>query len=94
MATALKALNTKTDLHIYNFLTCQFWIKKFKINKSEPWLSKFKVYGYAVQPKISMKSRVLMFCYVPATSAYSSKGVFVAATNSTNQTNKAGSTCY
>jgi hypothetical protein len=33
-------------------------------------------------------------CYVPATSACSSKGIFEAATNSTNQTNKAGSMCH
>jgi len=39
------------------------------------------------------KSRLLKFCYVPATSAASSKGIFAAATNFTHQTNKAGSTC-
>ncbi len=38
------------------------------------------------------KSRLLKFCYVPAASAASSKGIFAAATNSTNQTNKAGGT--
>ncbi len=32
---------------------------------------------------------MLKFCYVPATSAASFKGIFVAATNSTNWTNKA-----
>ncbi len=32
------------------------------------------------------------FCFVPATSAYSSECVFATATNSTNQTNKAGGT--
>ncbi len=37
------------------------------------------------------KNRLLKFCYVPATSAASSKGIFVEVTNSTNQTNKAGS---
>ncbi len=31
-----------------------------------------------------------MFCYVLATSAASSNGIFAATTNSTNQTNKAG----
>ncbi len=36
------------------------------------------------------KSRLYQFCYVPATSAASSKGIFEADTNSTNQTNKAG----
>jgi hypothetical protein len=40
------------------------------------------------------KSRLLKFCYVPATSAASSKGIFAAATNSINQTNKAVSTCH
>jgi hypothetical protein len=40
------------------------------------------------------KSRLLEFCYVPATCAASSKGIFVLATNSTNQTNKAGSTFH
>jgi hypothetical protein len=39
------------------------------------------------------KTRLLKFCYVAATSATSSKGIFgflAAATNSTNETNKAG----
>ncbi len=36
------------------------------------------------------KSRLLNFCYVPATIATYSKGFFVVATNSTSQTNKAG----
>jgi hypothetical protein len=40
------------------------------------------------------KSRLFKLCYVPATNAAFSKGIFVAATNSTNQTNKAGSTCH
>jgi len=35
---------------------------------------------------------LLRFCYVPATSASSSKGIFAMATNSANQTNKAGGT--
>ncbi len=35
-----------------------------------------------------------MFCNVPATNAASSKGVFAAATNSTNKANKAGSACH
>jgi hypothetical protein len=34
------------------------------------------------------KSRLLKFCYVPTTCAASSNGLFAAATNSTNQTNK------
>jgi hypothetical protein len=37
------------------------------------------------------KSRLLKSCYVPATSAASSKFIFVATTNSTN---KIGSTCH
>jgi len=37
---------------------------------------------------------LLKFCYVSATSAASFKGIFVADTNSTNQTNKAGGTCH
>jgi len=37
---------------------------------------------------------LLKFCYVPATRAASSKGILVAATNSTIQTNKADSTCH
>ncbi len=40
------------------------------------------------------KSRMLKFCYVPATSTASSKGIIAAATNSTNQTNKAGGSCH
>ncbi len=39
------------------------------------------------------KSRLLKFCYMPAISAAVFKGIFAAATNSTNQTNKAGGTC-
>jgi len=38
------------------------------------------------------KSALLKFCYVPVTGAASSKGIFVVATNSTNQTDKAGGT--
>ncbi len=38
------------------------------------------------------KSSSLKFCYVPATGVASSKGIFVVATNSTNQTDKAGGT--
>jgi len=40
------------------------------------------------------KSRLLKFCCVPATSAAFSNGIFVVATNSTNQTNMAGGTCH
>ncbi len=36
------------------------------------------------------KSRLLKFCYVPATSAAFSKGILAAANKSTNQTNKTG----
>ncbi len=43
---------------------------------------------------ISKKSRLLKFCQVSAMSAANSKGIFVAATNSANQTNKAGSRCH
>jgi hypothetical protein len=43
---------------------------------------------------IERKSRLLKFCYVPATSAASSKGLFAAATFSTNKTNKTGGTCH
>jgi hypothetical protein len=38
------------------------------------------------------KSRLLKFCHVRATNAASFKGIFVAATDSTNRTNKAGGT--
>ncbi len=38
------------------------------------------------------KSRWLKFCYVHAISAWSPKGIFAAATNSSNWTNKAGCT--
>ncbi len=34
-----------------------------------------------------------MFCYVPATSAASSKFIFVVATNCTNQTSMPGGMC-
>jgi hypothetical protein len=40
------------------------------------------------------KSRLLEFCYLPGTSAASSKSIFWEATNSTNETNKAGSMCH
>jgi hypothetical protein len=47
-----------------------------------------------VQTKyMPMPWELLKFCYVPATSAASSKGIFAVATNITNQTNKAGGTC-
>jgi hypothetical protein len=36
------------------------------------------------------KSRLLKFCYVPAISAASSKGIFAAITNSTKKTSEAG----
>jgi hypothetical protein len=52
-----------------------------------------KIRGGA-SPKLSNKSRLLKFCYAPATSAYSSKGIFAVATNSTNQKNKACGTCH
>ncbi len=41
-----------------------------------------------------MKIWLLKFCYVPATSAASSKGIFAEDTNSTNQENKVGSMCH
>ncbi len=40
------------------------------------------------------KSRLLKFCHVRATSAASSKGIFAAVTDSTNQKNKAGDTYH
>jgi hypothetical protein len=40
------------------------------------------------------KSRLPKFCHVSATSAAFSKGIFAAATNSSNQANKAGCTCH
>jgi len=40
------------------------------------------------------KSGLLKFFHVPTISAASSKGIFASATNRTNQTNKAGSTCH
>ncbi len=40
------------------------------------------------------KSRLLKFCYVPATSAASFNSIFATATNGSNQTNKAGSKCH
>ncbi len=40
------------------------------------------------------KSRLLKFCYVAATSTASFKGIFAAATNITNKTNKADNTCH
>ncbi len=35
-----------------------------------------------------------MFCYVPATNTKGIFGFFAAATNNTNETNKAGSMCH
>jgi len=40
------------------------------------------------------EKQIAKFCYEPATSAASSKGIFAAATNSTNQTSKAGGTFH
>ncbi len=44
--------------------------------------------------KYLKKSRLMKFCYALATSAAPSKDTFAVATNSTNQTNKAVSTCH
>ncbi len=43
---------------------------------------------------IARKYRLLRVCYVPATSATSSKAFFAAAINSTNETKKVGSMCH
>ncbi len=43
---------------------------------------------------IERKYRLLKVCYVPTTSAASSKALFAAAINSTNLTNKAGDMCH
>ncbi len=40
------------------------------------------------------KNRSFKFCYMPATSIASSKGIFAVATNNANLTNKGGSTCH
>ncbi len=47
-------------------------------------------YGSNWTIDISKIYRLLKFCYVLTTCAAYSKGIFAAATNSTNQTNKAG----
>ncbi len=59
-------------------------IKKVEIGSSQSGQTK----------DIKRNSRLLKFYYVPAISAASSKGIFAADTNSTNQTNKAGSSCH
>jgi hypothetical protein len=41
----------------------------------------------------SLKNRLLKVCYVPATSTPSKASFFAAIINSTNEANKAGSTC-
>ncbi len=41
---------------------------------------------------IDRKNRLLKGCYVPATSACTSKAFFASAINNTNETNKAGGT--
>jgi len=41
-----------------------------------------------------MKSSMIKFCHVPATSTTYSKGIFSAAINNTNQTNNAGGMCH
>jgi hypothetical protein len=41
-----------------------------------------------------LKKSILLEFYVPATSTAFSKGIFAVTTNSTNQTNKAGSTFH
>jgi hypothetical protein len=43
---------------------------------------------------IKIKKLLLKVCYVPDTSAASSKAFFTAAIYSTNETNKAGATCH
>ncbi len=47
-----------------------------------------------MQPQISKEKQIAQGCYVFTTTADTSNGIFVAATNSTNQTNKAGGTCH
>ncbi len=50
--------------------------------------------GFKVQAISNLQETTFTFCYVPATSAASSNGIFAAATNSSNQTNKAGGTSH
>ncbi len=45
-------------------------------------------------PCINIKSRLLKFCNVLATRTAYSKGILVATTNSTNETNEAGCKCH
>jgi hypothetical protein len=55
-------------------------------------LSFLDVYGQ--NHRDERKSGLLKFCCVTATIVASSMGIFVAATNSTKKTNKAGSTYH
>ncbi len=82
----------KKRLHTYVLTTCQC-IHKTLVNMV---LQKFlKLYKEATKMhRYLKKSRLFRFCYVLTTCAASSPGIFVAATNSTNQTNKAGGTCH
>ncbi len=63
----------------------------FEVSSSKEY---FFVSTLAIPIDIKRKSKLIMFCYVLAISAASTKGICVAATNSTNQTNKAGSMCH
>ncbi len=57
----------------------------------KPWLD---IVLYCIRIiDIQEKSRLLKFCYVLATTAASSKGIFMASTYSTNQTNKECGIC-
>ncbi len=49
---------------------------------------------HTINQFIFLRCLLLKFCCVPATSTASSKGIFVAATYSTNYTNKASGTCH
>ncbi len=54
-------------------------------------LTKVSMYDFYGVQRYLKKSRLLKFCHMPAASAASSTGIFAAAANSINQTNKAGS---
>jgi hypothetical protein len=62
--------------------------------EGEVWKQEIEHLGFKAQySNIYKEYRLLKFCYVPATSGTSSKAFFfAAATNSSNETNKAGST--
>ncbi len=74
--------------------TYQFEKHLLEQNKRASSGDKIKQAGLETDQTALTALLACVLCFVPATSAYFSECVFALATNSSNQTNKAGSTCH